>query len=175
MSSHFLAAQYTFSSAYNERDDLLSHYLSGVHPLDETFQTSKEIHSFFRENNYPAYAQEEGMYEGFLFFFAGDYDRSIEVLEKGLKAIKPKNDTLTFRYVCLIAEVHRENQVFDKAEEFFQLANKLLTPDIEKAMPAEVISFFNNYSILLGNIGDYAAQKHILETSSLQYIKHHLL
>ncbi len=163
LSSHFLAAQPSYTEAYNERDGLLSNFLAGKITSQKAFERSKSIHAYFRQNNYPVFAQEERMYEGIRHFYSGNYAKAVAALENGISAIRPKNDTLIFKYTCLLAEIHRQQLGFDKAEEGFQKAYRQINNSIEAAMPNEVISFYNNYSLLLNKLGETELEKLILD------------
>jgi CHAT domain-containing protein len=158
-----IAQQQSFVDYWLERDNLLSNYLSGNISPEYAFQRTKVIHAYFRRNGFITHAQEENLYVGYLYKYEGDYEKSVSSLMAGLKDIQPKNDTLTFKYICLLAEIHRQQREFAKAEEGFQKAFELQNNSIETTMPNEVIAFSNNYATLLNKLGETELEKIILD------------
>lgn len=159
-----LAQQISFDSLWIERDRIPNKFITNKITEEFALKRIDFIHDEFKKRGKIALSLEKELYGSYIHFCSKKNEKAISVLNSGLRNLKTKNDSLTFKYNALLAYFYKENEDFKKAEVTFNRNFELLknVPTLEKTIPNEVVGFYNNYYSFLARNGEADLLEQIL-------------
>lgn len=161
---NIVAQQISYDSLWKERDRIPNSFIDGKITEKQALNRIAYIHTEFKKRGKISLSQEKELFESAINYLSNKPEIGIATIKKGIKNIRPKNDSLSFKYYNLAALLHKANEDYAETSTYFNKNFYLLknNPSLETTIPEEVIAFYNNYTSFLARSGDFDLLENIL-------------